>query len=233
MAVKVTTRAEYLEVEYDEPRWKLLKLLRDKAIHLMNALESANINCLTYGSIARGDIKLTSDIDVFAYSEPTTMSIELALERAGIQVEVRVLVQATPSYAPKAFWQIERFVSVSAPLVRTTRNEREFYTFAGELTKDDLVQERRTAGVDKRLMLIEPTERGHRESSIIGRESRVAKILRVSPRMVEERVRVLKKRDEVGRTGLFVERDLAPEEAFGAVLLDLAKRNPALRRRLR
>ena len=41
------------------------------------------------------------------------------------------------------------------------------------------------------------------------------------------------RRDEVGRTGVFVKRELAPDESFEAVLADLAARNPAVRRRLR
>lgn len=233
MAVKVTARAEFREIEYDSAHWNLLKRLRARAAELMTALESANINCLVYGSIARGDVKLTSDVDVFASGEPTSMAVELALERAGIKVERSLLVQSTPSYAPKAHWEIEQYVFISAPLVKMKRNEREFYKFAGEIEKADLMRDVRVAGVDKRLMLIEPTPRGHRESSILGRQSRVAKTLSVDPRTVEERVRVIKKRDEVGRTGLFVERELAPEESFETVLTALSARNPALRRRLR
>jgi predicted nucleotidyltransferase len=233
MAVKVTPRAEFLEVEYDQAQWNLLKRLRDRAAELMGALEQANINSLTYGSIARGDVKLTSDIDVFAYSGPNSLQVELALERAGIPAERRFLIQATPSYTPKAFWEIEPYLSVSAPLMKMRRNEREFYTFAGEIERRGLLDGRRVPGVDKRLMLIEPTERGHRESSVKGRQSHAAKTLGVNPRMVEERVRVLSKRDKVGRTGLFVERQLGPEEAFESVLVELSARNPALRRRIR
>ena len=43
-------------------------------------------------------------------------------------------------------------------------------------------------GVDKRLMLIEPTEKGHVESSIIGKEEYVAKLLGISAETVLDRV---------------------------------------------
>jgi predicted nucleotidyltransferase len=82
-------------------------------------------------------------------------------------------------------------------------------------------------------MLIEPTEKGHIESSIIGREERVAKILEISVDTVLNRVRILLRRDSVGRTGLFIERELPPDETFESMLKKLASVNPALRRRLR
>ena len=94
------------------------------------------------------------------------------------------------------------------------RVEREFYRFGGEANLDQLKGDVRVAGVDKRLMLIEPTATGHVESSIIGREEFAAKILGVSAETVLDRVHTLMKRDTVGRTGVFVKRELAPDETF-------------------
>jgi hypothetical protein len=91
---------------------------------------------------------------------------------------------------------------------------------------------RRVIGVDKRLMLIEPTSKGHVESTIVGREENVAKMLKVTVQTVLDRVHALLRRDDVGRTGVFVERELAPDETFEMVLRQLAKENPAVRRRL-
>jgi len=87
--------------------------------------------------------------------------------------------------------------------------------------------------VDKRLMLIEPSEKGHVESSIIGREEQAAKRLGVSAETVLDRVHALLKRDEVGRTGVFVKRELAFEETFELALKRLVDENPAVRRRMR
>ncbi|MDQ7849977.1 MAG: hypothetical protein RB148_06860, partial [Armatimonadota bacterium] len=78
------------------------------------------------------------------------------------------LVQATPLYAVKAHILIDEKTSVSFPLTRMRRVEREFYRFGGEVTLKQLKANARVAGVDKRLMLIEPVEKGHLESSIIG-----------------------------------------------------------------
>jgi predicted nucleotidyltransferase len=87
--------------------------------------------------------------------------------------------------------------------------------------------------VDKRLMLIEPTETGHKESTVQGREGLVAGLLGVDIRIVQERVRTLERRGKVGRTGVYIKRVLADDEDFGAVFEDLAKSKPALRRRIR
>jgi len=111
--------------------------------------------------------------------------------------------------------------------------EREFYRFGGELDLQGLKQGRRVRGVDKTPMLIEPTELGHVETSIIGREPKVAKLLGVSPETVMNRVRALLRRDEVGRTGVYLKLELSPEQSFGEVLKELADRDPAVRRRLK
>jgi predicted nucleotidyltransferase len=133
----------------------------------------------------------------------------------------------------KAHIVIDEQTSVSFPLMRMRKVEREFYRFGGEITLPQLEAHVRVAGVDKRLMLIEPTAQGHLESSIIGREDYTAKILDVAVETVRDRVRALLKRDEVGRTGVFIKRELAPEETFEMALRKLADENPAVRRRLK
>jgi len=82
-------------------------------------------------------------------------------------------------------------------------------------------------------MLIEPTVEGHVESAVVGREEGVANLLGVSVNTVLDRVRALLRRDEVGRTGVFIERELAPDETFEQVLKKLADKNPAVRRRVK
>jgi predicted nucleotidyltransferase len=82
-------------------------------------------------------------------------------------------------------------------------------------------------------MLIEPTEKGHSESSIIGKEQFAAKIIGISAETVLDRVRTLLKRDTVGRTGVFIKRQLADDETFELALKKLSELNPAIRRRMR
>ncbi|MEM3105226.1 MAG: DNA polymerase subunit beta, partial [Candidatus Bathyarchaeia archaeon] len=66
-----------------------------------------------------------------------------------------------------------------------------------------------------------------------GFESEVARELGISVAVVEERVRVLKRRDEHGRTGLFVKRLLTEGENFESVLEEIVSKNPPARRRLK
>jgi len=225
-------RKEFLEVTYSEERWTQLAALRRKAAELMKALRGSNLSSITYGSIARGDVSKSSDIDVFIPEPASDVAVEMALERADIRPRRRVLVQATPSYALKACLEIEELVSVSVPLVKLKRSEREFYKFAGEIVLEQIESGKRVPGVDKRLMLIEPASSGHVETSIIGRESYVSKLLGVSSQIVNERVRILMKRDKVGRTGIFLERDLSSDETFESIVREIARTSPALRRRL-
>ena len=225
--------ADCREVVYSSAQWGLLEGLREKAKWVMGALEAFRLRVFVHGSIARGDVNEDSDVDVFVVEPCSSFLVETALERAGVPVNARFLVQATPNYAMKAYVEVDVGVSVSFSLMRLRRMEREFYRFGGEVNLGQLEEGVRVVGVDKRLMLVEPTVKGHVESSVIGCEEVVAKRLGVSVETVLDRVRALLKRDEVGRTGVFVKRELAADETFELALKKLADENPAVRRRMR
>jgi len=233
MAAKPEKRADYKEVIYNSARWALLREYREKATQIMTALESFHLQALAHGSIARGDVNKKSDIDIFIPEPQSSFLVETALEKAKIPINARLVVQATPTYAMKAYIEIDAKASVSFPLMRMRKVEREFYKFGGEVTLNHLRNGVRVAGVDKRLMLIEPTERGHTESGIIGREEQTVKILGISAETVLDRAHALLKRDEVGRTGVFIKKELASDETFEMARKKLADENPAVRRRLK
>ncbi|MFQ6052627.1 MAG: nucleotidyltransferase domain-containing protein [Candidatus Bathyarchaeia archaeon] len=199
----------------------------------MRPLAARHIDALAYGSIARGDVSEGSDIDVFIPRPPAPALIEAVLERFEIPVTVREIVQATPSYAAKGYIYVGDRRSYSFPLVELRPVERDFYGFAGSVDASEVEGGVRVPGVDKRLMLIEPTEQGHVESPVEGREGVVARMLGVSVAVVLDRVRTLRRRSRVGRTGVFLKRRLAPGESFGEVFRELSRSRPAVRRRLR
>ena len=103
------------------------------------------------------------------------------------------------------------------------RVEREFYRFGGETNLAQLKANLRVPGVDKRLMLIEPTEKGHNEANVIGREEAAAKILGISAETVLDRVHALTRRDSVGRTGVFVKKEVSVDETFELALKKVAE----------
>jgi uncharacterized protein len=233
MAVKPNKHGEYKEVTYSSARWEQLKALRGKAVWVMSALGAFHLRSLTHGSIARGDVNLGSDVDVFIPEVQNSFLVETALEKAKVIINTRFIVQATPNYAMKAHIEIDETTTVSFPLMEMRRVEREFYRFGGEVNLTQLASNVRVPGVDKRLMLIEPTEKGHVESSVIGREESVAKTIGVSAETVLDRVHALMKRDTVGRTGVFVKRELTADETFELALKKLSDLNPAVRRRMK
>lgn len=233
MAKKPVKRAERVEVIYDEKRWKLLRELRSKTVQTMEILEKFHLRSIVHGSIARGDVSETSDIDIFLPDPPSSFIIETTLERSGVPVNRRIVVQATPLYAVKGYIEIDKQRCISFPLAKLRPVEKDFYKFGGEASLSMLRKDVRVPGVDKRLMLIEPTSEGHVESAVVGREEVVANLLGVSLNTVLDRVHALLRRDEVGRTGVFIERELSPDETFELVLKKLADQNPAVRRRLK
>lgn len=224
--------AERVDVAYDEGRWIYLRSLRGEVAALMRPLASAHIECLVYGSLARGDVKPTSDVDIFIPIPPAPELVEAALERAGLYAIEREIVQATPGYAAKGYIYTGDRRGYSFPLVHLLPAERDFYGFAGSVTLKQVDEGVRVPGVDKRLMLIEPTPRGHVESPVAGREGQVARLLGVDTRIVSERVRTLERRRSLGRTGVYLKHSLEPGEGFGEALHRLSLSRPAVRKRL-
>ena len=231
---KISRTPEYREVHYTREQWELLGKLRRIATNILEALMLNGIPSVVHGSIARGDVHRGSDIDVFIPVPIPSYKVELVLENSGYTIYYRYIAIATPSSTPKAYVVLDpsEKIVVSYPLLKPKPREIEFYKFGGLLDLDGLKQNKRVPGVNKKLILIEPTPYGHRESPVIGRESIVASILGISIETVEERVRVLSRRDEIGRTGVFVKYMLSPDEAFEEALVKIAKRNPLVRRQL-
>jgi len=232
---KIKRVPEYREVVYSERQWKILDQLREEAIRILKVITKAGIIAYVHGSIARGDVWEGSDVDVFIPYYTPSYRLEYILESSGYTIKARFIVVATPSSTPKAYIVLDDLEKrvVSFPLAKLQTREYEFYKFGGLLDLNGLLQGKRVPGVDKRLVLIEPTKRGHRESPVIGHEDRVAELLGISIDTVLERVRVLSRRDRVGRTGVFVKYVLGPDESFEDALQSIAKNNPWVRRVLR
>jgi len=233
VTTKPEKRQELVEITYSKERWALLRGLRETTTKLLEVFQARNIDAIVHGSIARGDVHKESDIDIFIPNPPSSFQIETTLEQAKIPITTRTVIQATPSYAMKAYIEIVETVQVSFPLMGLRSVERDFYKFSGEANIKQLREDIRVVGVDKRLMLIEPTRTGHIESGIIGMEDHVSKILGVEVQTVLDRVHALTRRDMVGRTGVFLKNELKPDETFEMALNRLAVENPAVRRRLK
>ena len=232
MAKKPIKIRDKIKVIYTKERWELLKKFRDKALKIMELLVRNNVQVIVHGSIARGDVTPQSDIDIVVPQTISPFHVESVLHSAGFDFYSRQIVQATPWHSIKAHIYLDEKTVVTFPLVKLREREWEFYKFGGLVTINELKKNIRVPGVDKRLILIEPTSQGHLESSIIGRESEVAKILGVSIDIVEERINILLRRDRIGRTGIYLKRELLPHETFGEVLKKIADRDPIVRRRI-
>lgn len=231
--VKPVRTAERKEIKYTNARWRLFRKFRESARELMRALDRRDIESIVHGSVARGDVDKDSDVDMMVPRVVPSYLVELALREAGLQASKREIVMATPWQLPKAHVHLTENRMVTFPLVKPKSLEIEFYRFGGSVDLKQVGGEERVPGIDKRLLLIEPTGRGHIESQVIGREAEVAKLLEVSLDIVRERVKVLTRREEIGRTGIFLQRSLAPGESFELVFRRIAASNSAVKLRLK
>ena len=232
---KPSRTSDGVQVTYPVSHWAKLESLRDRAVRVINALAAWSQIALTHGSVARGDVDDKSDVDVLIPSNVNTQLVEAALESGGFTIFSKEIAQATPSHSPKAHLQLdaEQTTSVTVPLTPFRSLELEFYAFGGKVTLPELKSSIRTPGCTKKLILIEPTAEGHFESPVVDRENEVARLLGVSVAIVTERVRVLTRRDTIGRTGMYLRIPVRDGESFEEVLQARVDSDPALRRTLR
>jgi hypothetical protein len=225
-------RNHYRKVRYSEEHKKLLKNKRDQAKKLLKFFIRENLTGYVYGSIARGDIHQNSDIDIiFLYRIPP-YKIEFILNKNNIKKYNREIIAATPSDAVKLYIHISELISITIPLTKLSKNNLEFYDFGGKIDYKQLKKNARVPGIDKRLVLIRPTEEGHEEFSIINQESIAAKIVGVSIDTINERKNVLLRREKYGRTGVFLKRELALNETVEGALKKIAEENRIIRKKI-
>ncbi len=214
-----------MQVIYSEKRWRTLELKRSKAIEVMERL--AEFRPIVHGSVARGDVRESSDVDIAVLDPIPPYLIEVRLDYSHGYV-----IQATPSSTPKAYLSLDEKeeVMVSIPLAPLSRSETEFYAFGGQIDLEGLKRGLRVPGVNKALHLVIPKDYGHWEEPIVGKEDEVAKVLGISVLTVRERVALLTKRRERGHTGVFFKMKFygnVEEALYGAV-----RKNKVLRRKL-
>lgn len=215
------------EIVYPPERWQYLREKREKALRIMERLEGFDPH--VYGSVARGDVRKDSDIDIVIPYKVQGYLVELALE--GL-VSRRRIVMATPWHLIKGVIEIDEETTVTFPLVNPCDRELEFYRWGGMIDIEGVRSNRRVPGVNKKLILIIPTEKGHIEREVFGRESEVAKFLGVSIGTVEERVKILTRRDSIGRTGIYINEEVPDWMGFEEALKIIADRDPNVRRKV-
>jgi len=217
---------EYHQYSSDE----LLKLseIREKAQRILDLFYKNQIYAFVHGSVARGDITASSDIDIHIPSIIPSFRLEILEE---LLIKDRRIIMGTPNSIIKGLLILDEDISITFPLINPDERDIEFYKFSGLLTNVELKNNQRVIGVSKKLLLIEPDVDGYWQSSIIGNIPDVMNKLSISQRIVEERIRVLSRRDQIGRTGVLINYSLTSDENFEQACKTLADKNPIVRRR--
>ncbi len=215
---------------YNDEERNLLSHFRKKTIHVLENLEYNKIKAFVHGSVARGDVNSSSDIDVHIPIQIPSFKLDLIDD---FKFASRRIMMGTPNSTIRGLLSVHDNLTISFPLSAPTEREDEFYLFSGLLYLEDLLLNKRTAGVTKQLLLVEPENDGYWISSLKAYKKKAIQLLSISQRMIDERIRVLSRRDKIGRTGLLVDYSLNPEENFEHALKNLADNKIIVRRILK
>ncbi len=216
-----------MEIKYDEKHWQLLAIKRKRAEEILAMLLQQGMNGYVYGSVARGDVHKDSDIDIVVF-EPNMIKLDL------LEAHHKFIVQATPFSTPKAYISLDADEKevISFPLAKLKKDEIEFYRFGGMVSLEELKENKRVPGVNKRLKLIIPTEYGHEELDLKGNEDYASKLLKISVDTIRERENLLTKRVERGHSGVFLTYTLGGDESIQDAIRKLVKSNKFFRKQI-
>lgn len=231
--MKIDYTPDEKEIIYDEGQWNLLREKREKAFEVCDPLNERGIPIIIFGSTARGDVKPDSDLDIFINANIPAFQVELALESSDLQIIGKEIVQATPSDVIKGHIYLSDDVSIVLFLSSAGDTHFEFYKFGGSINFKEFEAGKRSPGVNKSLDIIIPTEKGHRKVPLLGNEKLACDVIGISPKIIEIRKRVLMKRDQIGRTGIFLKETIGPNDSFGEKLQSLMDSNTFVRRKLK
>jgi hypothetical protein len=220
-------------IKYINNDWELLNNKRLQALKLLNIFVEEGFNPYIYGSLARGDVNIDSDIDIVFLQRISSFLIEHILFKNGYDNYFREIVMATPRDTIKLYIYLSELESITIPISPFDKKSLEFYSFGGKVNQVQLINKIRVPGIDKRLVFINPTNDGHEESSVIGNEHNVAKLINVDIETIIERRNVLLRREQYGRTGVFIKRSLKPDESTEDVLKILARKKTIIRKKMR
>ena len=225
-------REHHESIIYSENDWALLKNKRVTAFKLLEIFTKEGFTPYIYGSVARGDVHENSDIDIIFIQQIPPFQIEFILNKSGYDNYFREIIMATPLDSIKLYIHLSELECITLPLSRLDKKLLAFYDFGGKINLNQLKSDLRVAGIDKRLVLIKPTPKGHEEISIIGNEARAAKEVGVTIDTLEERKKVLLRREKHGRTGVFLKRQLQINETTEEALKKLASKKSIIRKKL-
>lgn len=215
---------------YTKKQTIILDRLRLKSLSVLEQLNLNHIPCFIYGSPVRGDVHEKSDIDIFIPMNIASYKLEVILDSFGLNS--REITQATPNHTPKILYNFMDNITISVPLIPILERDINFYSFSGKCNYNDLMKDKFFPGVNKKLQLIIPNKarKGYEINQVVGEEKIVADILKTDINIIYERVRVLTKRDETGRKGIFIKRELSPNDHVEKVFKELVESNPYVKK---
>ena len=225
-------RETQTSIVYSDTQWKILESKRERALELLEMFSQESFIPYVYGSVARGNVHKNSDIDIILTQTISPYKVEFILYNNGYDYLSREIIMATPKDSIKLYIYLNELETITIPLSKLETHSIEFYDFGGKINYKQLKDSIRVAGIDKRLVLIKPNKIGHTEYSIIGREHLAAKEVDIRLKTLNERKKILLKREKLGKTGVFLKKVIGMDQTTEEVLKSLVKSNTIIRKKL-
>ncbi len=217
-------------VIYSEEKWNQLRAKRKRAIELLSMLKQ--YTPYVYGSLARGDVHGNSDIDIIILNKIPSFQIEFILEENGFTNYFREIIMATPQDSIRLYIYLNELECLTLPLTTLNKKNLQFYDFGGKIDLEQMKNDIRVVGIDKRLIMIKPTSEGHEELSIINNETMVAREMGIKIEYLNERKKILLRRERHGRTGVFFKKILDINDTTEEAIKKLASSHSIIRKKL-
>jgi len=127
---KIVQNIEREYHQYSREEISILERLRGDAERIMDKMNRYSIHGFVHGSVARGDISKTSDVDIYIPYLLPSFKLEIMED---YQDNTRHILMGTPNSTIKGTIDVASQISITFPLTKTKEREEEFYNFSGKI----------------------------------------------------------------------------------------------------
>ena len=110
------------KIIYNKNHWDTLIQKRNRARKILQMFYKEGLKPLVFGSVARGDVKKDSDIDIIFPDKISTYKLEVIIDKNREYIFAKDIIQATPGDTIKANIYLSEQECLTVPLTRVIKS---------------------------------------------------------------------------------------------------------------